>query len=149
MQVVIWRKYRKEQYTIGRLYIDGKYFCDTLEDTDRGLMQYMSVAEIMNDKIAGKTAIPVGDYKITRTYSPRFKRLVPQIMNVKAYAGVRIHSGNTAADTEGCILLGENTQKGKVLNSRKWVQKFETLLQVEGGTCDLHIVHDYKEGGAA
>lgn len=146
MNVVIWRKYRKDGYTIGRMYIDGVFFCNTLEDTDRGLAQYMNVGEIMNAKISGQTAIPVGDYKLTRTYSPRFKRIVPQIMNVKGFSGVRIHAGNTAKDTEGCPLVGDNTIKGALTNSRKRFNEFDTRLQVEGGTADLHIVWDYDEG---
>lgn len=145
MVVTIWRKYRKAEYTIGRLYIDGVFFCNTLEDTDRGLMQSMSVGEIMNGKLYGETAIPVGSYKLTRTWSPRFRKLVPQIMNVKGFSGVRIHAGNTAKDTEGCPLVGDNTQKGKVLNSRKRFTEFDTKLQIAGGTADLHIVWDYKE----
>lgn len=147
MIVTIWRKYRKDGYTIGRVYIDGVFFCNSLEDTDRGLEQYMSVGEIMTKKLAGQTAIPAGDYKITRTYSPRFKRLVPQIMNVKGFAGVRVHAGNTAADTEGCVLLGDNTQVGRLANSRKRVTEFETKLQIAGGTADLHIVYDDPSGG--
>lgn len=145
MDVVILRKYRKDGYTIGRMYIDGVFLCNTLEDTDRGLAQYMNVGEIMNAKIAGQTAIPVGDYKLTRTYSPRFKRIVPQIMNVKGFTGVRIHAGNTAKDTEGCPLVGDNTIKGALTNSRKRFNEFDTRLQVEGGTADLHIVWDYDE----
>lgn len=147
MVVTIWRKYRKDGYTIGRVYIDGVFFCNSLEDTDRGLEQYMSVGEIMTKKLAGQTAIPAGDYKIARTYSPRFKRLVPQIMNVKGFAGVRVHAGNTAADTEGCVLLGDNTQVGRLANSRKRVTEFETKLQIAGGTADLHIVYDDPSGG--
>ena len=145
MQVTIWRKYRKDDYTIGRMYIDGVFFCNTLEDTDRGLMQGMSVGEIMNAKIAGSTAIPIGDYKLTRTYSQRFKKMMPQVMNVKGFSGVRIHAGNTAKDTEGCPLVGDNTIKGQLTNSRKRYTKFDTMLQVAGGTADLHIVWDYKE----
>lgn len=146
MNIVIWRKYRKTEYTIGRLYIDGVFFCNTLEDTDRGLMQSMTAGEILNTKIAGKTAIPVGNYKLTRSYSPRFKRLMPQVMNVKGFAGVRIHSGNTAKDTEGCPLVGDNTIKGALTNSRKRYTEFDTKLQIAGGTADLHVVWDYDEG---
>lgn len=146
MQVVIWRKYRKDGYAIGRMYIDGVFFCNTLEDTDRGLMQSMSVGEIMNTKIAGATAIPVGQYKVARTWSPRFKRLMPQIMNVKGFAGVRVHAGNTANDTEGCVLLGDNTAKGRLTNSRKRVTEFETKLQVNGDIADFIITWDYDEG---
>lgn len=144
MQVTLWRKYRKPGYTIGRLYIDGVFFCNTLEDTDRGLAQYMSVGEIANIKIKGATAIPSGAYKVQRTYSPKYKRLMPQVMNVKGYAGVRIHSGNTAADTEGCILLGDNTAVGRLTNSRKRCVEFETKMQINGNVCDLEIVYDYE-----
>lgn len=146
MQVTIWRKYRKADYTIGRLYIDGKFFCNTLEDPDRGLMQSMSVGEIMNAKLYGETAIPVGNYKLTRTWSPHFGRLVPQIMNVKGFSGVRIHAGNTAKDTEGCPLVGDNTIKGALTNSRKRFTAFDTQLQLAGGTADLCITWDYMEG---
>ena len=145
MEIVIWRKYRKAEYTIGRMYIDGVFFCNTLEDTDRGLMQSMSPGEIMQKKIAGRTAIPIGDYKIQRTYSPRFKRLMPAILNVKGFTGVRIHAGNTANDTEGCPLVGDNTITGKLTNSRARYNKFDTMLQVEGGNADLHIVWNYDE----
>lgn len=144
MQVTLWRKYRKPGYTIGRLYIDGVFFCNTLEDTDRGLAQYMSVGEIANIKIKGATAIPTGAYKVQRTYSPKYKRLMPQVMNVKGYAGIRIHSGNTAADTEGCILLGDNTAVGRLTNSRKRCVEFETKMQINGNVCDLEIVYDYE-----
>lgn len=145
MQVTLWRKYRKPEYTIGRLYIDGVFFCNTLEDTDRGLMQYQNIAEIISTKIKGATAIPAGDYKITRQYSPRFKRVMASIPNVKGFSGVRIHAGNSAADTEGCVLLGDNTIKGRLTNSRTRVTAFETKLQIAGGTADLHIVHEYEE----
>lgn len=145
MDIVVWRKYRKADYTIGRVYLDGKFFCNSLEDTDRGLTQYMSVGEIMNAKIKGRTAIPIGDYKVTRTYSPKYKRLMPLVNNVKGFAGIRIHSGNTHKDTEGCLLLGDNTAKGMVTNSRKRVREFETLLQIAGGCADIHYVWDYKE----
>ena len=145
MQVTIWRKYRKDAYTIGRVYIDGKLFCNSLEDTDRDLHQYMSVSEILAAKVKGATAIPAGEYKVTMTWSPRFKRIVPQIMNVKGFSGVRIHAGHTAKDTEGCPLFGINTKTGMLTQSRAYITKFETMLQVNGGTCDLSIVHDYNE----
>lgn len=145
MEIVIWRKYRKSNYTIGKMYIDGVLFCNTLEDTDRGLMQGMNVGEIMTKKLAGETAIPVGDYKLTRTWSPRFKKMMPQIMNVKGFSGVRIHAGNSAKDTEGCPLVGDNTAVGMLTNSRKRYNEFDTKLQVAGGEANLHIVWDYEE----
>lgn len=120
MQITIIRKYRKPEYTIGRLYIDGAYVCDTLEDTDRGLTSDMSAADIQRQKVKGQTAIPTGAYSVTITYSPRFRRRLPLISGVKGFDGIRIHPGNTAKDTEGCILPGMNTVKGSVTHSRQW-----------------------------
>ena len=140
MEIVLHRQYPKPTYTIGKLYIDGQYFCDTCEDADRGLDQMMDVPEILKRKIQNETAIPTGVYIVRFTYSPRFKRLMPQIENVKGFSGVRIHAGNTAKDTEGCVLLGKNTIKGGVTNSRAWVTKFETALKVAGGVATLKIM---------
>lgn len=120
MQITVTRNYKKPAYTIGRLYIDGAYICNTLEDTDRQLRQDMTTLQIRKLKIKGQTAIPTGTYEVTRTYSPRFKRQLPLVNNVPGFDGIRIHSGNTAKDTEGCILPGMNTRKGMVTDSRKW-----------------------------
>lgn len=106
MKITVKRTFKGPEYTIGKLYIDGAYFCDTLEDTVRKV------------KIAGKTAIPAGTYKVKKTMSPRFKKILPEILNVPNFSGVRIHSGNTAADTDGCLLLGLNKAKGQVLCSK-------------------------------
>lgn len=106
MQVKLKRTFKGPEYTIGKLYIDDNYFCDTLEDTVRSV------------KIAGKTAIPAGKYKVKKTMSPRFKTILPEILNVPNFSGVRIHSGNTAKDTDGCLLLGLNKAKGAVLCSK-------------------------------
>lgn len=140
MIIELVRKYPKPTYTIGQLFIDGQYFCDTCEDADRGLDQTMPVPEILKRKIQNETAIPTGEYIVRFTYSPRFKRLMPQIENVKGFSGVRIHAGNTAKDTEGCVLLGKNTIKGGVTNSRALVTKFETALKVAGGVATLKIM---------
>lgn len=140
MEVLLSRDFKKPEYTIGRWYVDGKQMCNTMEDTDRGLRQDMSVGEIERKKVYGKTAIPTGRYKVTMTYSPKYKRQMPQVMNVPGYTGIRIHSGNTAEDSLGCILLGDNTKKGWISNSRKRCAEFEKLLIAAGGTCDLEIV---------
>lgn len=108
MQINVRRTFKGPEYTIGKLYIDGHYLCDTLEDTVRPA----------GTKIAGKTAIPVGTYRVKKTMSPRFKKILPEIMNVRGFTGVRIHAGNTAADTDGCLLLGLNKAKGQVLDSQ-------------------------------
>ena len=145
MQILIQRHALKAGYTIGRMEINGRYFCDTLEDTDRGLSEEMSEAEIAARKVKGATAIPIGTYRIDmQTRSPRFGRVLPRLVSVKGYAGVLIHSGNTAADTEGCILVGENRERGKVLNSRATLERLLVFLraaQAEGEEIELTITH--------
>lgn len=108
MIVTVKRIFKGEDYTIGKLYIGTDYFCDVLEDTVRP----------EGEKIAGKTAIPAGEYKVKLTYSPRFKKILPEILNVPNFTGVRIHSGNHAGHTDGCLLLGLNKVKGQVVNSQ-------------------------------
>lgn len=128
MILTLDRKYKLPTYTIGKLYIDGEYFCDTLEDKDRGLTNDMTVSEISKIKIKKETAIPTGTYKITITYSNRFKKNMPLINDVKGFEGIRIHSGNTDKDTEGCILVGFNKIKGNVINSRDTYNKLFSIL---------------------
>jgi hypothetical protein len=118
MNIEVKRIALKDTYTIGKLYIDGAYFCDTLEDKDRGLEENMPIEKIMFLKKPHITAIPTGTYTVILNYSNRFKRIMPLVMNVKGFAGIRIHAGNTSEDTDGCILVGENKAKGKVLNSK-------------------------------
>lgn len=125
------RKYKKENYTIGKLYINGKYFCDTLEDTDRGLDQNMSLDKIKNLKVKAHTAIPTGVYEIKMTYSPKYKRIMPLINNVPGYEGIRIHAGNTHEHTEGCVLVGFNKAVGKVLNSKETFEQLYKYLEEE------------------
>ena len=143
MQILIQRHALKEGYTIGRMEINGQYFCDTLEDTDRGLSEEMSEDEIAALKVKGATAIPTGTYRIDmQTRSPRFGRVLPRLINVKGYAGVLIHSGNTAADTEGCILVGLNRERGKLIGSRLKLGRLLVLLreaQAEGEEIELTI----------
>lgn len=136
MEILVKREYKKKDYTIGKMYINGEYFCDTLEDTDRGLTQLMTLSEIKEVKEYGCTAIPTGRYPIAYTYSPRFKKHLPLLLQVPAFEGVRIHSGNTHRDTEGCILLGENKAVGKVLNSRKTMNEFMSILNPAIEACE-------------
>lgn len=138
-KVVVERKWKKKDYTIGRVFIDGTQFCNSMEDTDRGLDQNMSVLRIKANKIFGKTAIPTGHYVVKMTYSPKYGRMMPEILNVKGFSGIRIHSGNTAEDTLGCILLGKNTKPGWISESCDTCRKFEELLIAAGGTCELEI----------
>lgn len=139
MQMLLKRIAKKDTYTIGKLYIDGVYFCDTLEDKDRGLTQSMQLSEIKNKKVYGQTAIPTGRYQITITYSNRFKQLMPLINNVPGFAGIRIHIGNTSKDTDGCILVGNNKVVGKVLESKITYQKLYQILSKANNDQKIYI----------
>lgn len=139
MELKVKRIAKQPKYTIGKLYVDGKVFCDTLEDTDRGLTQDMTVDEITNAKIAGETAIPTGTYNVVITYSPKFNKDLPLIENVKGFEGIRIHTGNRADQTEGCILVGHNKIVGQVCNSVKVFKDLMAKMQ-EADTITLQIV---------
>lgn len=131
MKLKLTRTAKRERYTIGKLYIDGKYFSDTLEDPDRGLKQSMPLWEIQRKKVYGETAIPTGIYKVEVTMSPKFGRLLPRLQNVPGFDGILMHRGNTAADTLGCILVGENKEVGKVINSTIYELRLTGMLKKE------------------
>ena len=133
MELLLQRTAKKDKYTIGKFYINGQYFCDTIEDPDRGLNYKMPLSQIQKIKVYGNTAIPTGTYKVTpnycskfasRVWATKYKGILPLLHNVPGYSGVYIHVGNTANDTLGCPLLGENKVVGKVINSSKCFQKF-------------------------
>ena len=128
MKLTLKRIALRPTYTIGKLYIDDVYFCDTIEDTVRYLNKNGKF-DNGQKKVHSKTAIPYGTYEIKWTYSPRFKKYTPQLMNVPSFEGIRIHAGNTSADTEGCLILGKNKQVGKVLNSRDTINKFYPIIK--------------------
>ena len=128
MNITVKRIAKRDTYTIGKLYIDGKYYCDTIEDKDRGLKQSMSEKEILSNKIKHQTAIPTGTYEVTlKIKSAKYSQkkvfvqycnaLMPRLLNVPGYDGVLIHTGNTEQDSSGCILVGYNKVVGKVINS--------------------------------
>ena len=129
MELKLIRKYRCSNYCIDKLYINNEYFSDALEDPDRGLTDTMSLEEIKKIKIKGNTCIPYGTYNVTITYSPRFKKNVPLLNNVKGFDGIRIHSGNKPQDTEGCLLPGFNKVKGQVIDSRVTTDKLIAQIQ--------------------
>lgn len=153
MKLVLKRIAKKSNYTIGKLYVDGTYFCDTLEDTDRGLSDSMKITEIQSKKVYGETAIPTGVYDITlNVYSPKFgaksfykevcNGYLPRLLNVKGFDGILIHSGNKPTDTLGCILVGENKAVGQVLNSQTTFKKLYTVLKQaidDGGSITIRI----------
>ncbi len=120
MKLTLKRRYLGESYTIGSLSVDGVYLCDTIEDKVRDKNRDGDLLDPGEGKVYGETAIPYGTYQVDLTMSPKFHRLLPILMHVPHFTGIRIHRGNTATDTHGCILPGENKAKGKVLNSTKY-----------------------------
>ena len=122
-KLLLRRIAKKPTYTIGKLYVDGTYFCDTIEDKVRDLPR--------EPKVYGETAIPAGTYKVIVNISPKFKRLLPRLLNVPYFDGILIHRGNTEKDSAGCIILGENKVVGKVINSTGYEQRLVELLKNE------------------
>ena len=147
MALKLKRIARTASYTIGRLYVDGQRFCDTIEDRDRSLRQDMARAAIKRIKVPGETAIPTGRYRVTLgVRSPRMSQkkayefcdgYVPRLINVPGFDGILIHIGNTARDSEGCILVGENREVGKVLNSTATFKRLYARLREAKG--DIYI----------
>lgn len=139
MKLRLVRIFNCKDYCIGKLYVNGKYFCDVIEDCDRGLDQKMSVKDIVKKKIKGLTAIPVGLYHIamnivSQKYSKKkffndlCKGRMPRLLSVSGYEGILIHPGNTAKDSEGCLIVGFNKIKGQVVNSTDTFVKLYALL---------------------
>ena len=111
MELRLIRQPNARDYCEGKLYVNNVYFCDTLEDTCRPIRNF-------HDKIVGRTAIPEGKYKVHWTKSPRFRRYLPEIIEVPWFSGIRIHAGNTAEDTRGCILVGRKHRDGYIVASK-------------------------------
>jgi len=126
MKLQLKRIFFGDTYTIGKLSIDGIYFCDVLEDKNRDINHDGKLDEV---KVFGQTCIPFGVYKVIITMSQRFKRELPLLLNVPGFDGIRIHAGNTSVDTHGCLLVGVNDQKGKVSNSQATMAKLFTILK--------------------
>jgi len=124
MKIEVKRLHRTENSTIGELTIDGKFECYTLEDKERDV------------KIKSETAIPKGTYKVIINQSNRFKRLLPLLINVPNFEGVRIHPGNSNHDTEGCILVGMNRSVDYITKSRK---AFDSLFKKMQGAKNITI----------
>lgn len=124
MKLTLHRKYPKNNYTIGDLYINGHFFCNTLEDKVRDLNKDGDLNDVGEGKVYGQTAIPYGTYKIDmETVSPKFKNrvwakkyggIVPRLLNVPHFEGVLIHPLNKASESLGCIGCGKNTIKGQI-----------------------------------
>ena len=140
LELLLDRKYKNETYTIGNLYVAGEWFCNSMEDKDRGLKSSMSLEEINKIKVYAETAIPAGRYKVTMdVVSPKYNRVkwykdnfggrMPRLENVKGFSGVLIHPGTTAVDSAGCIIVGLNKKKGNVLESRVTFTKLWKILE--------------------
>lgn len=138
MNIQLKRIAKRDVYTIGKLYINGEYFCDTIEDKDRGLDQSMPVNDIKKKKIYGQTAIPTGTYTVNMSVvSPKFKTRkwaipyggkIPRLQNVNGFDGVLIHPGSSSKDTYGCVLVGKNTSIGKLTESQNTFHKLMKIL---------------------
>ncbi len=130
MELILKRKYKKADYTIGKLYLDMKYICDTMEPPVRNITSTMSVKTINRVKEQyGATAIPPGRYPIVINWSRKFGKWLPLLVGVKGYRGVRIHAGGKPSETQGCILPGFNRRKGYILQSIVCMNTIMRLLQ--------------------
>lgn len=140
MEIIIDRKWKKKNYTIGRLFINGELFCNTLEDVDRGLDQEQSLTIIKNKKIPNQTAIPTGTYEITlNVLSPKFSKYeyymdicdgkLPRLLNVPGFDGILMHVGSNANNTSGCILVGYNKNQGKLVEGEMVFAKLYDLMK--------------------
>ena len=143
------RKYRKQGYTISNLYVDGLWFCNVLERTDRGLLASMPEESIKRLKVPGRTAIPAGRYRVElKIRSPRFsnspayawcKGYLPRLMDVPGFDGVLIHAGNKASDSRGCLLVGFNTVRARLTSSMSTLECLYNKMEKAKGEIWLEI----------
>ena len=140
MEILVYRKWKKAEYCVGRLSIDGEIICNTIEDVDRGLDDGMQDWQIRNKKIPNRTAIPTGRYVVDMTnVSPKFSKYpfymevcqgkLPRLKNVKGFDGILIHCGSDQTHSSGCILVGLNKQKGKLTDSKETFKKIYSLMK--------------------
>lgn len=118
MRLLLLRRWRSPRSTVGQLYVDGIHECYTLEDVDRGLASTTALDAIARIKVPGQTAVPHGHYRVALDMSPRFQAVLPHVLDVPGFTGIRIHAGNTEADTDGCILVGMLREPERVVASR-------------------------------
>lgn len=153
MRLKVERRWKKTTYTIGRLYVDGFYFCNTLEDRDRGLKQTDTPLSIKTRKVYGETAIPTGTYGVSmNTTSPKYAAVawywklcqgkMPRLLSVPGFDGILIHPGgsNGPLDTRGCILVGKNTKVGKLTESKATFEKlYKQMAEAVGRGEEISI----------
>lgn len=154
MKLRVERRWKKETYTIGVLFVDGVRFCETLEDKDRGLKQTDPLSYIKARKVYQETAIPTGTYDVSMdTISPKYSASswywklcqgkVPRLLNVPGWEGVLIHTGNTALDTAGCLICGRNTKVGQLTESKVTYEKLYKKMKAayeKGEKISIEIV---------
>lgn len=143
MLLTLHRHYLGKEYTIGKLFIDGVPFCDTLEDIVRDKNKDGDLNDLGEGKIYGETAIPYGVYTVIVNESPKFKKMLPRILNVKHFDGILIHGGVNKNHTLGCILVGENKIKGQLINGIAWSDKLTSILlnaQNKGDVIKIEII---------
>lgn len=152
MKLLLKRVTKSKDFTLGELYINGKLFCYTCEDTDRGLRQSMPLETIQKLKVKSVTCIPYGKYKVTldvvspKYSNPKYKwaakvgAKIPRLLNVPGYEGVLIHVGNTAKDTDGCVLVGFTKTKNGVGRSTDCFLTLYDILSEDKGNIELEIV---------
>jgi len=139
-EITLHRRYLRTDYTIGTMSVNGVYLCETVEDRVRDFNKDGDLLDTDEEKVYGKTAIPFGRYRITVNMSPKFKRELPIILEVPHFTGIRIHEGRSAANSEGCIILGENKIKGGVINSAPYVRGLtEWIKHQEAGGNKVYI----------
>lgn len=127
MELKVIRKEFTDDYTIGELYINDKFFCYTMEDKDRGVTKDDSINEIKKVKVAKRTAIPYGDYRVILSYSKKLKRFLPLILDVPNFRGIRIHKGSTQDWSSGCVLVG----------MKRTVNKLKDIVEAEKNLMDI------------
>ena len=154
MTLRLVRIYNCPTYCIGHIYADGKYVCDTIEDTDRELDQQWSLQQIAAKKVKSKTAIPTGTYKVTiNVVSPKFSQVayykkfcngrLPRLLQVPGFEGILIHKGTTERSSAGCLIVGYNTVKGRVTDSQRAFEQLYALIKAATST-EITITRTYK-----
>lgn len=129
MELQLKREIFTDISTIGTLTIDGKFECYILEDKDRGINNTLTLEQIMRVKVYGKTAIPYGRYEIDWTMSARFKVMMPILLNVVGWSGIRIHKGNTEIDSLGCLLCGTRKLSNRITESTVATNKLYAKIE--------------------
>ena len=124
MKILLERDIRMPHFTLGKMYIDGQFSFYTCED----LIREIPGVDVAEWKVSDSTAIPKGTYRIIITFSNRFQKPLPLLLDVPGFTGIRIHAGNTAEDTSGCILIGTARSKGGVVNSQLAMSVFMPAL---------------------